>query len=290
MANLPCSEAGCDMIRILFVAALLGVAAPLAWGQTLEPARLPGMCLTIDGAGGGSVSRECDGSPEQVLELPTDKPGPLKQGGECLEPVGGGLYPQLAPAACAATPAQTWTVGAGGDVRNGENRCMSVLGLSSRSGELVYAGLCPDGYEPQTWIARAAGEAAYQPVKGRIEWRSKPGLCLAWIQAGSFIGLAPCDGSGGGEIVFSFDRSQRGQVRSRSACLNSFPAGDTMNLSDCHTGATAMWLLGEDGLLSDGERRCAEPRMSNARWVVGLKGCWTSSQRLWRFIPEEKQD
>lgn len=277
------------MIRMLVFAACLGAGLP-AWAQTLEPERLPGMCLTVDAAQGGSVSRECDGSPEQALELPVAQPGPLKLAGKCLEPAGGGLYPQLAPADCAGTPAQTWTFGAGGDVRNGDNRCLAVLGLSSRSGERIFAGACPDGYEPQAWVARAAGETPYEPVKGRIQWRSRPGLCLAWIEAGSFMGLAPCDGSGGGHLIFSLDRKLRGQVRARSACLNSFPVGDTLNLSDCHTGATAMWLLGADGLLSDGERRCAEPRMSNARWVVGLKVCWTASQRLWTFIPDGDRD
>ena len=59
---------------IVLTAALLTTPAMAqSKPNTLQPDRLPGMCLTLSAE--GSISLPCDGSASQKLDLPDDTPG-----------------------------------------------------------------------------------------------------------------------------------------------------------------------------------------------------------------------
>ena len=82
--------------------------------MTLQPERLPGMCVTLAGSpGGASVSLPCEGAERQVFVMPGEAGGPIRQGDQCLAPRGTGYYPQLFAETCDGSPEQTWTMNAG---------------------------------------------------------------------------------------------------------------------------------------------------------------------------------
>lgn len=273
------------MLRACIGFALACVAAPAA-AQTLEPARLPGMCVTID-AREGSVSRPCDKSAEQTFMLPSEAPGPIRYGEQCLAPRGGGYYPQLHPEACDGSPAQTWSISAEGHVRNGEGRCLALLGLSSRTGERVYGGECPTYNEPQQWRAVALDQEIYEPVRGRLRWGGDAALCLTFINAGSFIGLEPCGAVERLEQMFSFDRSDPGQFRAMSGCVGAGATGDSLRIGDCHVDRDRTWMLQDGSLLSNGHARCVEPRREDERWVARMTACAVRATQNWTFEAAE---
>lgn len=255
----------------------LACAAPAA-AQTLQPARLPGMCVTIDAAE-GSVSRPCDQSEAQNFLLPREAPGPIRHGQACLAPRGEGLYPSLHPEACDGSPAQTWTISAEGEVRNGAGRCLALLGQSSRTGERVYGGHCPREGAAHQWAAKANGQEIYDNVRGRLRWGGAQDLCLAWTR--SSIGLAPCGENF--EQLFAFDRRGPSQFRSMSGCLTSFPAAGGLNIAECHVGPDKIWMLQESGLLSNGDGVCVEPEQNGERWSAGLARCAMKPEQSWTF-------
>jgi len=272
------------MLRILIGAALALAAAQAAQAQTLEPARLPGMCVTIDPRE-GSVSRPCDKSPAQSFTLPApETPGPILYGEACLAPRDEGNYPQLIAQACDGSPAQTWTISAEGHVRNGAGRCLSLLGLSSRTGERVYGGHCPNHGDPQEWAAKPLDREIYDQVRGRLRWRGDASLCLAWIEQGSFIGLAACNEHDSLNQVFSFDRHDPGQVRARASCLTSNQMTGLVRLADCFVSPDKTWMLQDGSLLSDGHARCLEPRLEGERWISRMQRCAVTPEQSWDFV------
>lgn len=259
-----------------------------ATARTLEPATLPGMCVTLDPVE-GSVSRPCDGSVAQRLILPEARAGPIRQGDACLAPRGGGLYPPLFPERCDGSPRQAWTISAEQGVRNGEGQCLTLLGLSARDGERVYGAPCPTRREPQVWRVRAFDPDAHAPVRGRLRWAAQPDLCLGYVRSGSFVGLEPCAEVQRWEQAFSFDRHSPGQFRVSGTCLVGNPRTGSLALQRCRVDAAMRWALEEGGALSDGDSRCVTPRrLADERWIAELTPCAATSAQRWAFEPIER--
>ncbi|MBX3560687.1 MAG: RICIN domain-containing protein [Sphingomonas sp.] len=255
---------------------------PPASARTLEPATLPGMCVTIDPVE-GSVSRPCDGSAAQRLALPETGPGPMRLGDACLAPRGGGNYPPLVPLRCDGSPGQSWTISADHVVRNGEGRCLALLALSARDGARVYAAPCPARYPPQAWRIRAFDSLGYAPTRGRLRWAPRPDLCLSLVRPGTFIGLEPCAEVHRWEQVFSFDRRGPGQFRMSGTCLSGNAGSGGLALRRCRVNPEMHWLLEEGGALSNGASHCIEPRLTNGRWVAALTLCAAIREQRWTF-------
>ncbi len=267
----------------IFIGILLAlVFSATAEAQTLEPDRLPGMCLTID-AREGSVSRPCDGAPAQEFELPRETPGPIRINGRCLSPRGGGYYPPLFGMECDGSPAQTWTVSNDGAVFNGAGRCLAVLGNSSRDGERIFGAECPDMRSAPKWRVLPDDRYDYQPQRGRMRWLTEPSLCLTWIQSGNFIGLSACGNPSDGEQIFSFDRTHMGHMRARSACLTSAAVFGSVSLGDCYEDPSKTWMLLDGAMLFNGHSLCAEPRREGERWVVRMNRCTAEAPQRWTF-------
>lgn len=264
-----------------FVLAALACVATPAAAQTLEPADLPGMCVTIS-PHEGSISTPCDKSPAQTFELPRDAPGPIRYGEACLAPRGEGYYPQLHPETCDGSPAQTWTI-ADGAIRNGAGRCLALLGQSSRSGERVYGAHCPTMVDPHPWAVVPLDREIYEQVRGRLRWVAQPELCLTMIEQGSFMGLAPCAETQAMRQVFSFDRHDPSQFRMMSGCLTSFRAGGSLRTADCYVARDKTWMLQDGSLLSNLEGHCVEARMEGERWVARIAQCVVRPEQSWTF-------
>jgi len=270
------------MIRMLLAVLVpLAVLPVPASGQTLRPATLPAMCVTIDERE-GSVSRPCDGSTAQRLVLPAAGPGPLRLRGSCLAPRGGGLYPPLAATRCDGSAGQQWTISAEQGVRNGEGRCLALLGLSGRDGERVYGASCPTRYPPQAWRVRAFDPQAHAPARGRLRWAARPDLCLGLVRPGSFVGLEPCAEVQRWEQIFSFDRRAPGQFRVSGTCLSANPLAGGLALTRCRVEPALQWVLREDGALSN-RSGCVEPRLADGRWVAKLTACAATPEQRWTF-------
>ncbi len=62
---------------------------------TIQHDRLPGMCLTLGGPDGASISMPCTGADHQNFILPGPEGGPIRQGDKCLVPRGAGYYPPV---------------------------------------------------------------------------------------------------------------------------------------------------------------------------------------------------
>lgn len=259
---------------------LLLPAAPAA-AATIEPAAMPGLCVTIDGAE-GSVSRPCDQSPAQQLDLPRGT-GPIRLGARCLAPRGAGLYPPLFAEACDGSPAQQWTLAPGGEIRSAAGRCLALLGLSSRDGERVYGGACPKERPGQSWHTVAVRPRIWSPARSWLRWQGADGLCLSWIDAGSFVGLAPCNANAGSEQRFSFDRNGVTQIRSRSGCITSNAMTRGVVVTRCAAGPHAIWTVTDGGSLTDGNGLCLEPRKAGGRWIAAMARCQGTVGQRWRI-------
>lgn len=179
-----------------------------------------------------------------------------------------------------------WTISADGAVRNGEDRCLSLLGLSGLNGTRIYAGVCPTHVDPQTWVAKAVDQEIYDQVSGRLRWRGQPELCLSHISDGSFVGLEPCGENVRSEQVFAFDRGDAGQFRGLGgACLTSNAMTQSIVLRRCAVSPTTTWMLQDGSLLSNGEARCAMPVSEGDRWIVRIGRCAATLEQSWTFEP-----
>ncbi|MDP1632555.1 MAG: ricin-type beta-trefoil lectin domain protein [Caulobacter sp.] len=266
---------------LLMAAAMIGIAAagaPVS-AATLEPDRLPGMCLSMTGPDGQAESRECNGGPLQDLVVPVTT-GPIRHAGQCLVPHGGGAYPELFPTDCDGSVGQDWTFGARGEIRNVAGQCLAVLGLSSRTGERIYAGDCSAGVGAQSWH-RPRSPRPYRNVAGSLEATKRPGWCVTWIEAGSFIGLAPCEDTAAQR--FSFNRGDFGHWRSKGGCLSGFGHGATLNIRACETGRSELWLLRSDGRLVDGFGQCAEATEEGGGILIRMESCRKVGWQVWSF-------
>lgn len=269
-------------ISVLLIAVATALQAGTAVPDTLEPARLPGMCLTLSPSQ-GTVSLPCDKSVAQAIRLPAGEAGPIRFGDLCLAPRGGGHYPPLFPVPCDGSPEQSWSISADGAVRNGANRCLSLLGLSSVDGTRIFGGACPTIGEPQTWLAKPADREIYRQVRGRIRWSGGENLCLSLVSA-SFMGLEACSVTQRIEQTFSFDRHDPGQFRSMGGCMTGFLSG-VVRISDCAVTPSSTWMLLDGGLVFNLERNCLEPRQEGERrrWVVRARRCTAQPAQRWSF-------
>lgn len=258
--------------------------SPSDGAELLQPATMPGMCLTID-EDEGSVSVPCNPSRAQHLTLPHGEAGPIRLGERCLAPRGTGLYPPVFAEACDGSQAQKWTLSPEGEVRNAAGRCLSVLGLSSRDGERIYAGGCPKERAGQYWRVVDADAQSYSPVRGWLKWQGDEELCLGWIEAGSFVGLTRCNPNAGSEQRLSFDRDYPTQIRSRSGCLTSNAMTGGIVVTRCTAGPRATWTLNSEGQLTDGAGYCAEAWKDGDHWAVGMAKCNDTAAQRWNLAP-----
>lgn len=252
--------------------------ARAAEAETLQPQRLPGMCLSMN-AGGVVESQPCDGSAAQEFDLPVRgaaKAAPMRQDGLCLAPVGGGYYPPVSRVACDGSPAQAWTMSLDGEMRTGAGRCLSLLGYSSRSGEMVFAGDCPKQGEGQSWTAKQVAPDFAKPIEASFESVARPGKCIGYD-----TGLALYDCTDAYRQLFSFNSKEMGQMRMMSSCLVGGFAFGTVTISGCYDGKAAQWAHMDSGVLANGNIRCVEVSPENGRDVLREKPCTFTPEQKW---------
>lgn len=248
--------------------------------MTLQPDRLPGMCLTLGSADGGSISMPCDGSPAQSLILPGPEGGPIRHAGACLAPRGEGNYPQLYPLACDGSRAQTWTINADGHIRNGDGRCLALLGGgSSRAGVLIYGWECLSGYEPPVWRARSPKPS--QVIEASLESSVRPGMCIGYDV---YLGLYPCSDSYTQAI--SFDEKSKGQLRMKGSCFAGGYAFDGLSLSECWDLDAQRWTMAADGSFANDSGECIELTSDGGRDSLRARPCRGSPQQRWNVRKE----
>ena len=248
--------------------------APTA--TTLQHAQLPGMCLSLTGREGETESRPCDGSAVQDFQLPGVEGGPIRHGDKCLAPRGQGLYPQLTATDCDGSPAQTWTINAEGEIRSAANRCLSLLGSSSRSGERIYAGECPVNLPAHHWRVVAVDPLALRPVNAMIESRARPGQCVGHDGSLRLVECAQRLGR-----VFSFDRSGPSQLRLMGSCMAGGFVFDGLALGQCWDMPVQKWTETSDGQIVAGDGKCLTVVSENGRDVLRGLACQVIPEQQW---------
>jgi|GEM_PF-1616901 len=274
----PCSQAPEQQWKVRRPGAQPApVAAPIPTVTTLQHEQLPGMCMTLSGKNGETESHPCDGSALQDFKFPTPTaPGPIAHGDKCLAPFGQGMYPQLTAIACDGSPAQTWTINAAGEARNGAGRCLSLLGLSARDGGRIYAGECPTGLPPHRWRITAVDSLVARPVTALIESRARAGKCLGHDGA---LGVVDCIERLG--RVFSFDRSGPTQLRLMGNCLAGGFIFDGIGLSQCWDMPPQKWTETPGGQLVNGDGKCLTLVNENGKDVLRGLACQAVPEQQW---------
>jgi Ricin-type beta-trefoil lectin domain len=267
---------------IVVLATAFVVLSGQAFAVTLEPGRLPGMCLSMTGKAGQAESRECDGSLKQELTLPGPKGGPIGYGGKCLKPKGMGRFPNVRAETCDGSDGQTWTMSPAGVVSNKASQCLSVMGSASRSGTQIHAGACAETADPHQWRQVDVVAKQYQNVPGRFELAAQPGMCLSFARPGSFFGLAACRDVS--DQRFSFDKRAPGQLRSQGACLSSVSITHDLTLADCWKEPAMQWELTPSGQLKNGQQVCAAVRREGDRDVVRVAACREAPEQVWTLL------
>jgi Ricin-type beta-trefoil lectin domain len=267
-------------VRVVVILSVLAVwlgpdAVAEAKGVTLQPDRVPGMCVTLAGPQGESVSLPCDGSARQNFGLPeTGVAGPITQDGLCLAVEDDNNYPPILAKPCDGSPEQTWTLSEERAVRNGVGRCLSLLGASSRTGEIVFGARCPTDWSAQTWLLKPG--TVTNVIEASLESKSRPGMCIGH---NSWLGLYPCsDGYG---QVLSFDAKAPGQIRMKSSCFAGGLAFGTLGLSECHNNGWQRWTLLESGEVANELLECITLTSENGRDVLRALGCDGKPDQVW---------
>lgn len=242
-----------------------GLALPVH-AATLQPERLPGMCITMSGPDGASQSQPCDGSAKQEFELPGPEGGPIRQDGKCVAPRGDGYYPELFAEACDGSQGQTWKLSDTGELRSGAGRCIAVLGMSSRSGERVYGAECLKDREGQAWRVMGAGRT--EPVVRSFESRARPGKCIGYD---SDLMLLDCTDAYG--QLASFDLQSLSQIRMMSSCFAGGYAFDGLSLGECWDLPAQRWTIMDNGAIANRQFRCIEVVSENGRDILRAKPC-----------------
>jgi hypothetical protein len=99
------------------------------------------------------------------------------------------------------------------ELRSGAGRCISLLGVVSRTGGMVFAGECPKTGLGHAWVVRNVDFT--NVVEGSFESRARPGMCIGYEYS---LGLLPCTDAYG--QLMSFDRKALGQLRMMSSCIS----------------------------------------------------------------------
>jgi hypothetical protein len=258
------------------LALVLAAQAPRAEAQertTLQPERLPGMCLTMGGTH-GSISMPCDGTDRQFFVLPGEAGGPLIQGDRCLAVRGDDNYPQLLPETCDGSPAQTWTMNEEGELRSATARCLSVIGASSRSGTMVYGAQCPEEGRAHQWRAKYVHFT--NVVEASLESKARPGMCIGYDTR---VDLYPC--SDAYRQVMSFDAKAVTQLRMMSSCFSGGYAFGALGLAECHDTLGQTWLVLESGAVANMLVQCIEVVNEDGRDVLRTLPCRGKPEQQW---------
>lgn len=272
---------GIDRMRIaaVLVAASLWAAPAMAQvstgvqgRMTLQPERLPGMCLTLSDA--GSVSMPCDGSERQFFETPGEEPGPIRNGGKCLAPRGTGYYPQLFAETCDGSPAQSWTMNAEGELRSAAGRCISLMGQVSATGTTIFGGECPREGQAHQWKVQYVDFT--NVVEASLESKAKPGMCIGHDTG---VGLYPCTDNYG--QVISLDEKAIGQMRLKSSCFAGGNAFGALRLGSCYDVPGQKWLLTEKGQVVNASVQCIELVIEDGRDVLRTTPCKLIPGQQW---------
>ncbi|MDP3492412.1 MAG: ricin-type beta-trefoil lectin domain protein [Hyphomonadaceae bacterium] len=264
---------------IFLAAASLCVAPALAQPasgvqgrMTLQPERLPGMCLTLSDA--GSVSMPCDGSARQFFEMPAAGAGPIRNGDKCVAPRGAGYYPQLFAETCDGSPEQTWTMNAEGELRSGAERCISVMGQASRTGTTIFGAECPREGSAHQWKVRYVDFT--NVIEASLESKARPGMCIGHDTG---VGLYPCSDNYG--QVISLDRKAMGQMRLKSSCFSGGYAFGALGLGECWDLPQQKWVVMETGQVVNAGVQCIELVNENGRDVLRTKACKLIPEQQW---------
>lgn len=252
------------------------VVAPAPAVITLRHEQLPGMCLSLSGRNGESESQPCNGSAMQDFRLPGVTPGPILNGDLCLAARGQGAYPQLAAAACDSSPEQSWTMTPAGEVRSATGRCLSLLGVSSRNGERIYAGECPTGLPAHRWRAVAVDPTLLHPANGMLEATARPGKCLGTDGA---LGLVDCAARLG--RVFSLDLSAPTQLRMMGSCLAGGYVKEAPLLSQCWDLPQQKWTLNSASNLVNAQGKCIAVVNEGGKDVLRTAVCLPVPEQQW---------
>jgi hypothetical protein len=260
------------------IAASLWLAAPATAQtgelRTLQPDRLPGMCIVMIGPSAEAISQPCTGAANEKFLMPGAEGGPIRYGERCLVPRGSGNYPPLVAADCDGSPAQTWKMGEVGELRSGEGRCISLLGASSRTGELVFAGECPKDGEGQAWRVRPVD--ATNVIDASLESAVRPGQCIGYDTG---LQLYPCTDAY--RQVMSFDEKALGQIRMMSSCLSGGYIFGALQLGDCWDMPQQKWMLMEGGRVANATGDCITVSPENGRDVLRTSACGSAAEQQW---------
>lgn len=240
--------------------------------MTLQPDRLPGMCLTLTAQ--GSVSIPCDGTSGQFFETPGAEPGPIKHGDRCLAPRGEGYYPQLFPETCDGSPAQTWTKTADGELRSGAGRCLSLLGQVSRTGTMIFGAECPKEGSAHQWKVKYVDFT--NVIEASLESKVRPGMCIGHDTG---VGLYPCSDQYG--QVISFDEKAMGQMRLKSSCFSGGYVFGALGLGECWDMPAQKWMLMSGDRVANALVQCIEVVPENGRDVLRTVSCDGKPEQQW---------
>lgn len=245
-------------------------------GVTIQPDRLPGMCVALAGPDGASISLPCDGSDRQDFILPeTGKPGLIMQDAQCMAVKDDNNYPPMMAEACDGSPEQTWTVGAEGTLKNGVGRCLSLLGASSRTGAMVYGGRCPREEQfAHQWRFKTVDST--NVIEASLESSARPGMCIGH---GTQLDLLPCSDSYG--QIISFDQKALGQMRLKSSCFSGGYVFGSLGLGECHNNPAQMWAFLPDGSIGNAKAECIEVVNENGRDVLRTTVCAFKPEQQW---------
>ena len=274
-------QRGSSLMRLALLTALaasLWLSAPASAQpgdlRTLQPDRLPGMCITMMGPAAEAVSMPCDSDLNKKFLMPPAEGGPIRFDARCLVPRGDGIYPPLVAAACDGSPEQTWKMNEEGELRSAAGRCISLLGASSRTGELIFAGECPPEGRAQQWRARYVDFT--NVIEASLESAVRPGYCIGYDTG---LQLYPCTDAF--RQLISFDEKAIGQLRMMSSCLSGGYAFGALSLGECYDLPQQKWMLLEGGRVANAGVQCIEVSPENGRDILRTKACSQVPEQTW---------
>jgi len=274
--------AGLALLAVMHAATAMAQTSPRP--LTIQPDRLPGMCLTLGGPGGSSISMPCRGVAHQNFILPGPEGGPIRQGDKCLVPRGAGYYPPVFLEDCDGSPAQTWTMNEERELRTAGGRCLSVMGAASRSGTPIFAGECPKVGSAHQWKIKYVDFR--NVIEASLESSVRPGMCIGHDTG---VGLYPCSGQYG--QIISFDAKHLGQMRLKSSCFSGGYAFGALSLGDCYDMPAQRWVPFPDGGIANELADCIEVVNEAGRDVLRTTVCAGKPEQMWiiREAPPNQQ-